>query len=65
MSVSVVIVTFEVKDLVARCVASIEGATDIIVVDNASHDGTAAYLSANLPDGWSMSGSFTDAVAKV
>ena len=52
--VSIVVVTWNSKKHIEECLASLEGATrdllaEIIVVDNASSDGTAA-LSANYTD---------------
>jgi N-acetylglucosaminyl-diphospho-decaprenol L-rhamnosyltransferase len=49
--VSAVVVSYNVRDLVQRCVASLraDGVERIVVVDNASSDGTAAALRAD-PD---------------
>jgi hypothetical protein len=50
LTVSVVIVTYEVRDLVVKCLASLRGAADIVVVDNASKDGTAAAVADSFPN---------------
>lgn len=52
---SVVVVTWNTRDMVVRCVDSIVGCTEVndmevIVVDNASRDGTAAVLRDRFPD---------------
>jgi N-acetylglucosaminyl-diphospho-decaprenol L-rhamnosyltransferase len=44
MRVSVLIVSFEVRELLARCLASLGDAGETIVVDNASSDGSAAMV---------------------
>ncbi len=54
--VSVVIVSHESRELLARCLAALAADADrlataeTIVVDQASHDGTAAWLAAEHPD---------------
>ena len=54
--VSVVIVSYESRELLARCLASLaadpgrRSSTEVIVVDQASSDGTAAWLAAEHPD---------------
>ncbi|HYG08826.1 MAG TPA: glycosyltransferase family 2 protein [Pyrinomonadaceae bacterium] len=53
--VSIVIVTWNTRELTAQCVASLketlgELAAEIIVVDNNSTDGTAEHLAAQHPD---------------
>lgn len=55
MTLSVVIVTWNTRDLVVECVASILKHTrvesmEVIVVDNASSDGTVAVLRHRFPD---------------
>ncbi len=57
MDLAVIIVNWNVRDLLRRCLASLgEGArrggltTTIIVVDNASHDGSADMVKAEFPD---------------
>jgi N-acetylglucosaminyl-diphospho-decaprenol L-rhamnosyltransferase len=54
-SLSVIIVTFNCKDLVHRCLDSLGLAmagieSRVLVVDNASEDGTASHLRAHFPD---------------
>lgn len=55
--VSVVIVSWNVRELLGRCLASVRASLagsgyscDMIVVDNASHDGSAALVRAEFPD---------------
>ncbi|MDX6629154.1 MAG: hypothetical protein QOH00_1400 [Gaiellales bacterium] len=54
--VSVVIVSYESRDLLARCLAALAAdrgriaTVETIVVDQASRDGTAAWLAAEHPD---------------
>lgn len=55
LDVSVVIVSYNVRDLLRRCLASIDrGATDVsyevIVVDNASSDGSVDTVRQEFPD---------------
>ena len=55
VDVSILIVSWNVRDLLLRCLASVPVAADplsyeIIVVDNASDDGTLASLSAAFPE---------------
>jgi N-acetylglucosaminyl-diphospho-decaprenol L-rhamnosyltransferase len=52
---SIIIVSWNTRDLLRRCLQSIaahqgELSLEIIVVDNASHDGTPAMLRADFPD---------------
>ena len=47
--ISVVIPTRNGRDLLEKCLPRITGADEIIVVDNGSDDGTAAYLAAKFP----------------
>lgn len=53
VDVSVVIVSWNTRDLLRDCIASIQRETraqaEVIVVDNASRDGTAAMLQAEFP----------------
>ena len=50
--VSAVIVSFNVRDLLVKCIASLraDGVQRIVVVDNASHDGSAAAAREAGPD---------------
>lgn len=52
--VSVIIVSWNVRDLVGDCIRSVMEETsrphEIIVVDNASNDGTAAMIAEEFPD---------------
>ena len=50
--VAAVIVSYNVRDLLLRCIASVkaDGVTDIVVVDNASHDGSADAVEQHEPD---------------
>lgn len=54
---AILIVSYNVRDLLRRCLSSIHTALaesqhryQIIVVDNASHDGSAALVAAEFPD---------------
>jgi GT2 family glycosyltransferase len=53
-AVSVVVVTWNTRELLRGCLASIAAETraahEVIVVDNASADGTAAMVAAEFPD---------------
>jgi N-acetylglucosaminyl-diphospho-decaprenol L-rhamnosyltransferase len=55
IDVSVVIVSYESRELLARCLAALaadagrSARTEVIVVDQASSDGTAAWLAAEHP----------------
>ena len=54
MKVSVIVVSWNVKDLLRQCLRSVyasrfEGEIDLIVVDNASHDGSAEMVRAEFP----------------
>jgi hypothetical protein len=44
MRLSVVVVSYGVRDLLERCLSSIGAAAEVIVVDNASPDGSAAMV---------------------
>jgi N-acetylglucosaminyl-diphospho-decaprenol L-rhamnosyltransferase len=49
---SIIIVSWNVRDLLAACLSSIQGAqimTQVIIVDNASADGSAAMVAAQFP----------------
>jgi GT2 family glycosyltransferase len=53
--VSVIVVAWRSRELVARCLAALDAAggtasREVIVVDQASDDGTAAWLAAERPD---------------
>jgi GT2 family glycosyltransferase len=60
-SLAIIIVSWNVRDLLCRCLQAVEASlaadrlfleqysTDIIVVDNASHDGSAAMVQATFP----------------
>ncbi len=48
--ISVVIPTRNGRDLLEKCLPRITDADEIIVVDNGSDDGTAAYLAAKFPE---------------
>lgn len=47
--VSVVVVSYNTRDKLRKCLASIEPEHEIIVVDNASNDGSAEMVSAEFP----------------
>jgi GT2 family glycosyltransferase len=51
--VSIVIVSFNARDHLGRCLTSVYAtlgeASEVIVVDNASPDGSAAFVAANFP----------------
>ncbi|MDO9276312.1 MAG: glycosyltransferase family 2 protein [Lutibacter sp.] len=54
MNVSIIIVNFNTKDLLANCLQSIYEQThnlnfEIIVVDNASNDGSQSFVKSNFP----------------
>lgn len=51
-SVAAVIVSYNVRELLLRCIASLkaDGVHDIVVVDNASRDGSADAVRASEPD---------------
>jgi hypothetical protein len=49
MRLSVVVVSYGVRDLLARCLTSIAGAAEVTVVDNASPDGSAAMVRERFP----------------
>ena len=50
--IAAVVVSYNVRDLLLRCIASVkaDGVTDIVVVDNASHDASAAAVAEHEPD---------------
>jgi GT2 family glycosyltransferase len=47
--VSVIVVSFNTRDLLRKCLASIEGHHEVIVVDNGSQDGSAEMVQAEFP----------------
>ncbi|MBS1714797.1 MAG: glycosyltransferase [Armatimonadetes bacterium] len=49
MRVSVIVVSFNTRDLLCRCLDSLEEADEVIVVDNASTDGSADAVSVFYP----------------
>lgn len=49
MDVSVIVVTYNERDLVRACLASIPSETELFVVDNASTDGCADMVAAEFP----------------
>jgi GT2 family glycosyltransferase len=48
--VSVIVVSYNTRDLLRQCLRSIEPHHEIVVVDNASHDGSADMVVAEFPD---------------
>ena len=46
---SIVIVSWNVRELLRACLAALPGDTEVIVVDNASTDGSAAMVAAEFP----------------
>lgn len=48
--VTVAIVSFNTRDLLRRCLASLVDADEVIVVDNASADGSAHMVCSEFPD---------------
>lgn len=50
-TVTAVIVSYNVRDLLLRCIAALraDGVVDIVVVDNASHDGSAGAVRSSEP----------------
>jgi GT2 family glycosyltransferase len=49
VSLSVLIVSYNVRDLLLRCLQNLPSETEVIVVDNASDDGTAAAVKERFP----------------
>jgi GT2 family glycosyltransferase len=49
-TVSVVVVSYNTKELLRSCLGSLDGAYEVIVVDNASSDGSAEMVEAEFPD---------------
>ncbi len=47
--VSVIVVSFNTRDLLARCLASLGRSHEVIVIDNASADGSAEMVAADYP----------------
>jgi len=54
IDVSVIVVSYQTADLIGPCLASVLSqkgcAYEVFVVDNASTDGSAAFIAANFPD---------------
>jgi N-acetylglucosaminyl-diphospho-decaprenol L-rhamnosyltransferase len=50
--IAAVLVSYNVRDLLLRCIASLkaDGVSDIVVVDNDSHDGSADAVARHEPD---------------
>jgi GT2 family glycosyltransferase len=48
MALSVVVVTFQSRDVIAECLESLR--VPVVVVDNASEDGTAAFVRERFPE---------------
>jgi len=48
-SVSVIVVSYNTKDKLRQCLASIEPEHEVVVVDNASEDGSADMVAAEFP----------------
>jgi glycosyltransferase involved in cell wall biosynthesis/GT2 family glycosyltransferase len=48
--ISVVIPSRNGRELLSECLPAIHGVNEIIVVDNGSDDGTAAYMQTNFPE---------------
>ena len=46
---SVIVVSYNTRDLLRRCLASLDGAHEVIVVDNASRDGSPEMVRSNFP----------------
>ncbi len=47
--ISIIIVNYNTKDLLDRCLASIQEPAEIIVVDNASSDGSSQMVAKKYP----------------
>ena len=47
--ISVIIASFKVRDLLARCLATVTDADEVLVVDNASQDGTRELVRLDFP----------------
>jgi GT2 family glycosyltransferase len=50
MRISVLIVSYNVRDLLARCLASVRHAHQVVVIDNGSSDGSVAMVRQQFPD---------------
>lgn len=48
-AISVIVVSYETRDLLRRCLASLGGEHEVIVVDNASTDGSAEMVATEFP----------------
>lgn len=49
MRISIIIVSYNVRDVLARCLASVRHGDEVIVVDNASPDDSADYVRTHWP----------------
>ncbi|OGQ84983.1 MAG: hypothetical protein A2289_12555 [Deltaproteobacteria bacterium RIFOXYA12_FULL_58_15] len=49
MTITVVVVSYEVRDLLSRCLGSLAAAHQVVVVDNASCDGSAEMVRERFP----------------
>lgn len=47
--ISVIVVSYNTRELLRRCLASLSEADEVIVVDNASRDGSAEMVAADFP----------------
>jgi len=69
MTISVIIVSYNTKELLSNCVASVCSSVanceyEIIVVDNSSSDGSAAMLAEQFPDVKLLSNSYNAGFAR-
>lgn len=66
MRISVIIVSYNVRDTLARCIESVRDAHEVIVVDNASPDKSAEYVRGAWPTvklvAWAENRGFSAAV---
>jgi N-acetylglucosaminyl-diphospho-decaprenol L-rhamnosyltransferase len=49
MRIAAVVVSYNTRDLLRRCLASLDGVGQVVVVDNASSDGSAEMVAAEFP----------------